>query len=137
MEHSLHSKIKIEFVLESVIRTDDGVGAIIDTQGFESLEYVLTVSDAIVGGGFTTVLEESDVVTFGGEETAVSADETLGALPVIIATDTDLVLRVGVIGKKRFQRLSIIENGTVTAGLVGVNAILGHPKNAPTDEQAT
>lgn len=137
MEHSLHSKIKVVFVLEAVVRTDDGVGAIIDTAGFESLEYVLSVADAIVGGGFTTVLEESDVVTFGGEETAVSAEETLGALPVIIATDTDLVLRVGVIGKKRFQRLSIIENGTVTAGIVGVNAILGHPKNAPTVEQAT
>ncbi len=137
MEHSLHNKVKIEFVLEGIVRTADGVGAIIDTAGFESLEYVMQVSAALVGGGFVMLLEESDVVTFGGEETVVSAEETLGTLPSCIATDTDFVARVGVIGKKRFQRATLTETGTVTAGIVSVIGILGHPKNAPTDEQVT
>lgn len=134
MEHSLHHKIQIEFVLEGIVRTADGVGAIIDTQGFESLEYVMIVSDALVGGGFTMLLEESDDASLTVSN-VVSAEETLGTLPLCIATDTDFVARVGCIGKKRYQRCTLDETGTVTAGIVSVIGILGHPKNAPTDEQ--
>lgn len=134
MEHSLHNKLQIEFVLEGIVRTATGVGAIIDTKGFESLEYVMIVSAALVGGGFVMLLEESDASNMAGSN-VVSADETLGTLPLCIATDTDFVARVGCIGKKRFQRATLTETGTVTAGIVSVIGILGHPKNAPTDEQ--
>jgi hypothetical protein len=136
MEHSLHHKVKVVVGIEPVVHTADAPSAIVDTKGFESLEWVITVGVAI-DGDFTTVLEESDVVTFGGEETAVSAAETLGTLPVLTIADADKVYRVGVIGKKRFQKITLVEGSANTTGIVGANAILGHPKNAPTDAQFT
>jgi hypothetical protein len=124
------------FVIESVIRTATVVGAIIDTKGYESLEYIITVDDALVGGGFTALLEEDDAAGFGSSS-VLPAAERLGALPVTIATDTDKVLRVGVIGKKRYSRLTLTETGTVSGGLIGAIAIQQHPRNAPTAEQDT
>ena len=137
MEHSLHNKIKIESsISDGTVITSGADGAVHDTRGFESLEDVLHVGTVFVGGALAVVLEESDVVTFGGEETVVSADETLGALPAIGATQASgSVMRVGSIGKKRYQRCTLV--GTSTSGSAGVVAILGHPKNAPTDAQAS
>ena len=108
----------------------------IDTAGFESLEWVITIGVAI-NGDFTCVFEESDVVTFGGEETVVDAENVLGTSPVLTIADADKVFRVGIIGKKQFQRMTLVEGSANTAGITGSNAILGHPKNAPTDAQST
>ena len=137
MEHSLHDKISIVHAIAPAAIAADTDGAAVDTQGYESLEWVLHVGTAMVGGGFTVTLEESDVNTFGGEETAVTTDETLGTLPVVSIGDANKVFRVGSIGKKRYQRLTLTETGTISGGVIGCTAILGHPKNAPTDEQAT
>lgn len=133
MEHSLHNKIKIVQVVApaDAAVTATAVGAIVDTQGFESLEYVANAEN--LNGEFTFLLEESDDSGLSGSN-VVSSDETLGALPVM-DTGRDIG-RVGVIGKKRYQRLTLTESGANTVGTIGAIAILGHPKNAPTDEQA-
>lgn len=128
--------MKLTHVIESVVRTATVVGAIVDTKDFESLEYAITIDDALVGGGFTALLEEGNDPALS-DAAAVVAGETLGALPVAIATDTDKVMRVGTVGKKRYSRLTLTETGSVTAGLIGAIAIQQHPRNAPTAEQAT
>ena len=130
-----HSRMKATFVIESVVRTATVVGAIIDTKDYESLEYIIKVDDALVGGGFTALLEESDASDLAGSN-VLAAAERLGALPIAIATDTDFVARVGTIQKKRYSRLTLTETGTVTAGIIGAIAIQQHPRYAPTAEQA-
>lgn len=136
-EYDLHSHVKVFNAIGPAALTATTNGASIDTLGFESIEYVVHVGTALVGGGFTASLEESDTGAFGGEETAVPSAETLGALPVTVATDTDLTLRVGSIGKKRHQRIVLTETGTVTAGVIGVSAVLSHPKTLPVPDQST
>ena len=140
MEHSLHNKVSIVHSTAPAVYTASTVGAEIDTKGFESCEFIIHIGTALVGGGFTALLEDSPDNGSGaptGVWTAVADENRLGALPVSIATDANLVLRVGSISKERFQRLTLTETGTVSAGVIGATCVLGHPKNAPTTEQAT
>lgn len=82
------------------------------------------------------VFEESDVVTFGGEETVVPAAEVVGGSPTWIATDDGQARRVGIIGKKRFQRCTLV--GAATPVAVGVIlGILSHAKRRPVANQTT
>jgi hypothetical protein len=137
MEFDLHSYTKgVQCGPPAAYRGDEG-GAAIDTVGFESLEYVINVGTALVGGGFTASLEESDTGAFAGEETAVDAGEILGALPTLVATGADTAFRVGSMGKKRYQRIVLNETGTVTAGVIGVVAVLSNPKHTPVPDQST
>lgn len=136
MHQDLHSNIKVENVIPPEALTANTNSAVIDTAGFESLEYIIHVGAAMAGGGFTVTLaqgEESDL----SDATDVPAEETLGDLPVIETGDTDKVFRVGVVGKKRYQAVSLIETGAITGGVVGVTAVLGHPRHAPVADQST
>ncbi len=130
MEYDIHNSVKSEVVLYEVAAGASTVGAIIDTRGFESLEYLIQFA-TITTGTFAVVLEESDEVTFGGEETFVPADNVLGVSPTFIVSDDDLTKRVGIIGKKRFQRLTLTGASTPVAQ-VAVQALLGHPQTRPT-----
>lgn len=132
-----HTVVQAVHCIPPDAHASDQNGAAVDTVGFESIEYIINVGTAFVGGGFDVTLEESDTGAFGGEETAVPADETLGALPSIAISDTNTAFRVGSIGKKQFQRIVLTETGTISAGTIGVVAVLGHPKHAPVDDQST
>ena len=139
MEYDLHNNMKVVFAIEAVIHTADAVSAEIDVLGFESLEWVISIGDAI-DGDFTTVLEQSPDDGAGsptGVWAAVPAADRLGALPILTIADTDKVFRVGSIGKERHQRLTLVEGSANTAGIVGANAILGNPKTVPTVAQFT
>lgn len=138
MEFDLHSFIKAVFCIEPAVHTAATTnGASIDMSqdgGYESLEYIVTVGAAI-DGDFEVSCEESDDNSVW---TAVPSDEVLGTNPVVIVTaHTDSVARIGSIGKKRYQRCVLTETATNTAGIVGVNAVLGNPKEAPVAGQAT
>ena len=138
MEFDIHSEMKVE----TVIGPSDGaaagaatVGVIIDTLDFEGFEYVISVG-TITTGTFAVVLEESDVVTFGGEETVVPAANVVGGSPTWIATDDDQDRRVGIVGKKRFQRLTLNGASTPVADFCAM-AILGRPNSEPVADQQT
>ena len=135
MENDLHSNIKQVVALDSQDITTDTttVGNIIDTVGFESLEYLIQ-SGTITDGAYAFVLEEDDVIGFGSA-TVVPTAEVLGVLTGFVAADDDAALRVGSIGKKQFQRLSIVSTGTSTgATKMSSTAVLGHPKHMPVAE---
>ena len=136
MEFDQSSDLKLVHVIPPAVYTGDKVGAIVDTLLFESLTYSIHVGVALTGGGFTVLLEEGDASDLTGSN-VVAAGDTIGALPVFVATDANLILRVGVVGKKRYQRLTLDEDSTVTAGVIGVSAILGNPRTGPVAEQAT
>ena len=136
-EFDLHSNVKQAVALDSQDITSDTTtnGNIIDTVGFESIEFVIQ-SGVITDGTYTLLLEEDDVVGFTSS-TVVPADETLGVLTGFVAADDNAAKRVGSIGKKQFQRLSIVSASTTTgATKFSSVAVLGHPKSAPAAEQA-
>jgi hypothetical protein len=134
-EFDLHSNLKglIALDVQDITTNTTTVGNIIDTLGFESLEYMIQ-SGTITDGTYALLLEEDDVVGFTSSS-VVPADETLGVLTGFTDADDDAPLRVGSIGKKRFQRLAIVSAGTSSGGTnFTAHAVLGHPKSAPVAE---
>jgi len=101
MEFDLHNNIDDRLALSSrTIGTNTTtVGTIIDTQGYQSLEYIVT-SGTITDGAYAFLLEEGDASNLS-DAAVVPADETLGALTGFVAAEDDVTKRVGSIGKKR------------------------------------
>lgn len=141
MEYSLHHDVKIEHAIPPEAHVATTVtGAWIDTKDHDSLEYVIHVGVAMAGGGYDVTIEQDEDDGAGspvGAPSAVSADETLGALPVVAIADANKVFRVGSIGKARFQRVILTETGTISAGVIGATAVLGHGKRNPQADQST
>lgn len=140
MEYDQSSNIKVVIVIGPTDGAAAGAsteGLIIDThqdEQFGSLTYVIQAG-TITTGTFSVVLEESDVVTFGGEETVVPEENLIGDSPVWLADDDDEIRRIGVVGKKRFQRLELIGASTPVADFSAV-AILSHAKTEPVAAQS-
>lgn len=135
MEYDLHSNVddRVAVVEQAVAADTLIVGEIIDTLGFESLEYIAQVG-TITTGTMSLILEEGDDSGLS-DAAAVSADETLGSLTGFLVTDDDSTKRVGSIGKKRYQRLSFQPaGGTAAIDFVSAIAVLGNPKTAPVDQ---
>ena len=137
MEYDLHSNIKAAIGIGSTDGQAAGastVSAIIDTLGFESFEWLVDVG-TITTGTFSLTLEEDDAVGFG-TATAVPAANVVGDSPTWIATDSDQVRRVGIIGKKRFQRVTLVGAATPVADFC-VLGLLGNPVTLPVPDQST
>lgn len=134
MEKDLHSNIddRVAVVEQAIIADATVVGEIIDTLGFESLEYIVQVG-TITTGNLALVIEEGDDSGLS-DAAAVPAAETLGALTGFVVTSDDEVRRVGSIGKKRYQRLTLEGTDTSVIDFVSAVAILGHPKRGPVDQ---
>lgn len=132
MEYDLHSNVDDRTALNaSAITTNTTtVGNIIDTLGFQSLEFIAQ-SGAITDGAYALVLEEGDADDLS-DAAVVPSDNVLGALNGFVAADDNATKRVGSIGKKRYQRLSIVSTGTSTgAAFMSAIAVLGNPNSAP------
>jgi len=135
MEKDLHSNVKtlIALAVQNISSDTTTVGNIIDTLGFESLEYSIQ-SGTIADGAYALKLEDGD--DSGLSDAAdVPAANILGVLTGFVAADDDETKRVGSISKKRYQRLSIVSTG-VTGGSTNwaSQAVLGHPKTGPVAE---
>lgn len=132
MENDLHNNVAavLALAVQDITTNTTTVGAIIDTAGFESLEFAIT-SGTITDGAYALLLEEGDDPGLS-DAAAVPADNVLGSLVGFVAADDDTVKRVGSIGKKRFHRLSVVSTGTTTGGTnFTATAIKGHPHSAP------
>lgn len=128
-EFDLHSNVDSRSALTLVDADTVELGSVIDTSGFESIEFVIHAHDLNVGT-FAVTLEEDDDAGFS-TPTSVSEEETLGDLPAFENTDDDTTKRVGSIGKKRYQRLTLTGTGTTTENNFSAIAILGNPHTAP------
>jgi len=131
MEKDLHSNIEDRVALATVLiganTTTNGVT--IDTRGYEALEFVLK-SGSLTDGTFTTLLEESDNANFSNSVVLPDSDR-LGVLPVFSSSEPATAKRVGSIGKKRYQRLSVVTTGVTTGGTFTALAVLAFPRTAP------
>lgn len=145
MEHDLHTRVKVVNSVPPAALAADTNGTGVDSLGYESLEFVVHVGTAFVGGGFAISLEESDTGVFGGEENAVAAGDLIGGIgtgsPALAASvaigDANRTFRFGYKGKKRHVRPVLTETGTISAGVIGVTALLGHPKVLPEPDSNT
>ncbi len=131
MEYELHGSINAVVGLAPVVIATDTttVTAIIDTKGFESLEWVIS-SGVLTDGAYSVVIEDGDAANLS-DAAAVPVADRLGALPAFIATEDGVTKRVGTVSKKRYQRLSIVSTTTTAGGLFSVVAIQGHAHSRP------
>ncbi len=140
MEEERHTKMKAVFLFEDNIFTASQNTTSIDMTHAgsgnvaESLVYLITIGAAAVAGtGGSTIeviVQESDndsvwtsvpeELVLGGVTLATSAG--FGVIIPLAAQNT--LRRLGTLSKKRYQRLRLFEDGSITAGQVTVQAIL-------------
>lgn len=119
MEYDIHNTTLEVVAVASTEFTANAaqVGPIIDTEGFDALEFILHAS-VYNNGTFTVTLEDGDDPALV-DAAAVSAELVLGSA---VLTGNG-VSRIGTISKKRFVRATItgsgITTGTTLCGLVG------------------
>jgi len=125
--YDIHTLIKEAVSLEPVDINSNTttLGAEIDTAGFESCEFVLSIM-AWVSGTYAFSLEDSD--TSGSGYDAVDSD-------LIFLKDVSLgasgTTRIGYVGHKRYVKLSIVTTDVVTTGaMLYGHAVLANPKYA-------
>lgn len=129
--NDLHHHTAVESALDSqTIGTDTTtLGNIIDTAGFEALEFILQ-SGTITDGAYAVSLQEGDDSGLS-DAAAVSAEETLGNADFALADD-DTAKRIGYIGKKRYCRLAIVSTATTSGGVFSAAAMKGMAAHQPT-----
>lgn len=135
MEYDKHNNVLIGDSKVFPTAGASSVSEIIDTQGYESLEWLI-IMGIITTGTFSTKLEQADDLAFTVNVEDVPTDNVLGPLPTFIATDDNQHRRVGSIGKRRFQRCTILGAATPVAVLALI-ALQGDFQTAPTRLQAT
>ena len=145
----LHSNVGIAHAISAQTVTSGG-GAVnsgdVDLQGFGSAEIVLNIGanggDTLNGTNYFEVLIEhadDDGTGAAGAYAAVEADDVIGVTPasgVVVtiddAAEDELSYNVGYIGDKRFVKVTITPNGTLTNGNpMSCDIVKGNPKLSP------
>jgi len=118
-----------EVLAETAITTNTTtVSSINSSVGFESITYLINLTD-VTDGDFTIRVVEGDD---SGLSDGADADATrlLGTLTFAVA-DSGNMLRVGYVGGKNFQRLEIDSLNVGTGATLDVKVVKGHPLTAP------
>lgn len=106
-------------------------GTIIDTQGFESVTFVLQVG-TVTDGDYTLDLEEGDDSGLSDTAAVDNADliGTEAGASFSADTDDDKISILGYTGSKRYLRLNITSANTATGvDAIGATCILGHARD--------
>ncbi len=119
---------------QQAISTNTGtVGEIIDTKGFEMVEFV-SLLGTITDGAYVASLEHGDDISLS-DTAAVPAEEVLGGISYALAED-DEAKRMGYIGKKRYVRLTLTSTAVTTGvNMAGVICLKTSPMHAPIANQ--
>ena len=132
MNKDLHNNIAVCVMREAADFTADATTNLVNLTGFGSCDVMVAVG-ALTGVGasdnLTISLQECDT-TVGTSFTDVAAGNMIGAFTLIDATSEDSVVqRVGYLGNKKYLRVVLNETGTISAGIIGVYAILGNARH--------
>lgn len=126
-----HSKVLAAFATTTIATDTTTAGIIIDTEGFEALEFLI-LSGTITLGDAAISLQHGDAANLS-DATTVDAEEILGSGVFAVDAD-DEVRKMGYIGKKRFVRLSIVTDNSANLTLTSL-ALLAFAPHQPTAEQ--
>lgn len=102
------------------------VGAILDTQLFESLVVSLQLGTR-QDGDFALLLEHGDDSGLA-DAAVVGAEDLVGSLPSLDTSDS--IDQVGYVGKKRFVRASIVSTNTTNGAFASSTMIKGNPRHS-------
>ena len=103
-------------------------GAIIDTAGYESLEFYIQTG-TITDGTYVAQLWHGNDSGLS-DAAQLTGEEVLGSVS-IVAADDNVSRRIGYVGKKRYVQLRIVSTGVTTGGTLGAQAVLGTPHHGP------
>ena len=129
----LHNNVKCSRAISpGAILSGDGTttSQTIDRQGFGSLEFVF-ISGVITDGTFTVHVYAGDASDMSDEAEVTDASLLLGVAPVFVATDDNVVKKVGYIGGKRYARTKVVQSGSTTGGYLSAVAVQGGAGIAP------
>lgn len=131
----LHNNIAVRRVVSPISQAGNAaiVGAIIDRQGFNSLEYAVTLGTITTAGTtYTALLEESAASDMSGSN-AVADVDLLGteALASFADSEVNTTKKLGYIGSKRYTRLTLTPAGNTGASTVSAVAVLGNAALSP------
>lgn len=124
LHNSIDERVALDIQTIAVDATTNG--AIIDTAGFESVEFVLQTG-TVTAGTVTPALQDGNDAALA-DAAAVAADDVLGAFVTLSASNG--TTRVGYVGKKRYVRLDVVTAGGANL-VTGAVAVLGSPRVAP------
>jgi hypothetical protein len=134
----MHNNIQPDpaLVIQDIVSDTTTVGIIIDTSGFESVEFVI-LSGFLRDGAYVPLIQDGDDSGLS-DAAAVSDTFLLGteSAASFASTDDDKTKRIGYVGKKRYVRLSIVSTSVLDGGYLSAVAIKGNPSNAPTSADA-
>lgn len=138
MRKDLHNNIHPKRGLSPVVAGTDNtpyVSQIIDTAGYESVEFVLMIgANTDADATFTVLFEDGDNASLN-DNAAVADEFLLGteAQASFQFDDDNECRKIGYLGVKRYCRVTVTpaNNGAGNIYMSGV-WLLGHPKTAPT-----
>ncbi len=121
----LHSSISTAIALanQNITTNTTTAGAIIDTQGYEGFEFVVSTG-TLTDGSYAFKIETGNDSGLADavDITAVTPTKVIGDTTAIAATDDDITRRLGVVEFDRYIRISLVSTGT-TAGGTNFSAI--------------
>ena len=137
-QRDLHNNIHVVSVIPPISVSDNTaqVGAIIDTLGYNSLEFAINIgSVADSDATFTVLVEDGDSYTAPStlSDAAAVDDAYLLGLETQASFQFDsdnTVRKIGYVGNKRYVRLTITPASNSSAAVFGVVGLLGHPFTA-------
>ena len=130
----LHNIQVVEALAPTAVAANGAsAGAIIDTQGYDSVCFAIHAG-TLTDGTYTPSIEEGDASNLS-DTGAVAAGDLIGTIAgaTFAATADNTVKRLGYKGSKRYLRLTVTAAsvGQAGGGAISAVAILGNPRNAP------
>lgn len=104
-------------------------GAIIDTQGYNSLTFVMNVG-ARTDGTYTLSIEHGDNSALSDTSTP-DATDLVGTAAGTAISAAQSQKKLGYVGNKRYVRVNIVSTSVTTGATAGALAILGRPAVGP------
>lgn len=131
----LHNNLKHSRAISPTRVTDDTaqVSQIIDTQGHDSLEFLIAIGTlADADATFAVLVEHGDDAALA-DAADVTDDQLVGteAEAGFQFDDDDEVRKIGYIGDKRYVRLTITPSNNTGNADISAVAVQGHVHNAP------
>lgn len=139
MRADLHNSIDVKRGLSPVAAGTDNtpyVSQIVDTAGYDSVEFLLMIgANTDADATFTVLVEDGDDSDLVDDGAAVADAFLLGteALASFTFADDNECRKIGYIGTKRYVRVTVTpaNNGAGNIFMAGL-WLLGHPRNMPT-----